>query len=300
MDPSPSNSTFNLEGTPEPANVSFRDDSIDTSRALTLEPISIEPLNSVPAMESGPSSVGDHVPSAEPVVRPNPVRAQGPVRLPARLLSPLPTQRTKVKGKGKAPMTRPTTGQLGTKSVINNRLMRGDDIKWPTLNPGETYTGTLETKSGDVSSHHYASSSGVPTPPPVPRLQVMGIRTQNGGGGKVLKIPLTAREKKAWDESTSSTPPSVGIRRHISPPPIARPAGEYEGSGETPRRAIAKLTKMVEKLSVENDKLSRRVAEAKVERDAFRRDLDTLSDGLCAKIKRAFKAAGKPHLYYCK
>ena len=117
----------------------------------------------------------------------------------------------------------------------------------------------------------------------------------------MLRIPLTARERKAWDESTSSTPSGAGIRRHISPPPITRPAGEYESGGEmSPEPTLAKLVAAVEKLRLENRSLSKRVAEAKVERDSLRRDLDTLSDGMCAKIKRAFKAAGKPHLYYSK
>ena len=68
MDPSPSNSTYNLEGVPEPANTSVGGSLVDTSHDLALGPLSIEPLNSIPAMESGPSSVGDNVASAEPVV----------------------------------------------------------------------------------------------------------------------------------------------------------------------------------------------------------------------------------------
>ena len=130
----------------------------------------------------------------------------------------------------------------------------------------------------------------------------MGVRTHNGGYGKTLKIPLTSKERRAWEESTSSSPSKTGVRRHLSPPPIKRPAEQFNSSGEkSPRQpSVAKLVSMIDDLRLENFRLSNRVSEAKVERDALRKDLDTLRDGLCAKIKRAFKTMGKPNLYYTK
>lgn len=87
------------------------------------------------------------------------------------------------------------------------------------------------------------------------------------------------------------------VKRHLTPPPIRRGGGKFEGS-DSPQPLVSKLAKKIKKLRKENEELRTRDVERRVEIADLRHEFDVLSRGLCAKVKRAFKEMGKEDKYY--
>src|SRR6185503_934456 len=70
------------------------------------------------------------------------------------------------------------------------------------------------------------------TPSPPQHFHVVGIHTPGGGYGKGLMPGLSPKDK-GEAESVASSPKGVKrVKRHIPPPPITRPEGQYEGDNE--------------------------------------------------------------------
>ena len=112
-----------------------------------------------------------------------------------------------------------------------------------------------------------------------------------------LLRPLTASEKEGAAESRS--PPPMKVKRHLTPPPIVRAAGQYqEDEVKSPEPSVYKLASQVRELRKENIELRARNAELGVELAELRNNFATLNRGLCAKIKRAFIEMGKENKYY--
>ncbi|RLM45244.1 hypothetical protein C2845_PMPSC027509 [Panicum miliaceum] len=76
-------------------------------------------------------------------------------------------------------------------------------------------------------------------------------------------MPGPSHKRKVRDESVDSSPRASKIKRHISPPPITRPGGQYE----------------------KHKKLSDQVAELTLEFKSMKDDYDTLRRGLGVKIE---------------
>ncbi|BAF16699.1 Os05g0174900, partial [Oryza sativa Japonica Group] len=120
---------------------------------------------------------------------------------------------------------------------------------------------------------------------------------RDSGYGKGLLRPLTASEKEGAAESRN--PPPMKVKRHLTPPPIVRAAGQYQDDEvKSSEPSVHKLAVQVKKLRKENIELRDRNAELGVELAKLRNNVDTLSRGLCAKIKRAFVEMGKENKYY--
>jgi predicted RNase H-like nuclease (RuvC/YqgF family) len=89
------------------------------------------------------------------------------------------------------------------------------------------------------------------------------------------------------------------VKRHLTPPPIVRAPSQFqEDEVKSPEPSVHKLAAQVKKLRKENIELRDRNAELGVELAEIRNNVDTLSSGLCAKIKRAFIEMGKENKYY--
>jgi hypothetical protein len=89
------------------------------------------------------------------------------------------------------------------------------------------------------------------------------------------------------------------VKRHLTLPPIVRAPGQFqEDEVKSPEPSIHKLAAQVKKLRKENIEFRDRNAELGVELAEIRNNFDTLSRGLCAKIKRAFIEMGKENKYY--
>ena len=79
------------------------------------------------------------------------------------------------------------------------------------------------------------------------------------------------------------------VKSHLTPPPIVRAPGQFqEDEVKSSEPSIHKLAAQVKKLRKENIELRDCNAELGVELAEIRNNFDTLSCGLCAKIKRAF------------
>ena len=97
----------------------------------------------------------------------------------------------------------------------------------------------------------------------------------------------------------SRSRPTMKVKRHWTPPPIVMSPGQYqEDEVKSSEPSIHKLAAQVKKLCKENIELRDRNAELGVELAEIRNNFDTLSRGLCAKIKRAFIEMGKENKYY--
>jgi hypothetical protein len=84
------------------------------------------------------------------------------------------------------------------------------------------------------------------------------------------------------------------VKRHLTPPPIVRAPDQFqEDEVKLLEPSIHKLAAQVKKLRKENIELRDRHAVLGVELAEIRNNFDTLSRGLFAKIKRAFKEMGK-------
>ena len=105
------------------------------------------------------------------------------------------------------------------------------------------------------------------------RFRVFGVRTPGGGYGKGLHRSLTTHEKEEVVESVDSSP--YKVRRQLSPPPIRREAGKFEGS-DSPQPSISKLVKKIKKLHKENKELRTHNAECREEIANLRHEFDVL------------------------
>ncbi len=234
-----------------------------------------------------PGSLQIWSPPASSLVRPNPPRPHSA----ARSLSPRHVIKTKIQGD--SPARRPTTGELGLLKA--RRLFQDDEKAAPP--PAERYVGTLFTKVGDEVLHKYTTPTATPSTPKEERFRIMGVRTPSGGYGKGLLRPLMVSEKEGAAESRS--PPPMKVKRHLTPPPIVRTPSQFqEDEVKSPEPSVHKLAAQVKKLRKENIELRDRNAELGVELAEIRNNVDTLSSGLCAKIKRAFIEMGKENKYY--
>ncbi|EAY96728.1 hypothetical protein OsI_18644 [Oryza sativa Indica Group] len=161
----------------------------------------------------------------------------------------------------------------------------------------ERYVGTLFTKAGDEVLHKYTTSTTTPSTPKEDRFRIQGVRTPGGGYGKGLLRPLTVSKKEGAAESR--IPPPIKVKRHLTPPPIVRAAGQYQGDEvKSPEPSVYKLASQVRELRKENIELRACNTELGVELAELRNNVDTLSRGLCAKIKHAFVEMGKENKYY--
>lgn len=87
------------------------------------------------------------------------------------------------------------------------------------------------------------------------------------------------------------------MKRQLSPPPIRRGGGKFEGS-DSPQPSVSNLDRKIKKLRKVNEELRICDAEYRVEIADLRQEFDVLSRGLCAKVKRAFNEMGKENKYY--
>ncbi|RLM68858.1 hypothetical protein C2845_PM17G10300 [Panicum miliaceum] len=78
-----------------------------------------------------------------------------------------------------------------------------------------------------------------------------------GGYGKGL-MPGPSPKRKERDESVDSSPRASKIRRHISPPPITRPGGQYESEDDKVLKGpkVLQLLCTIVKIREENKALS--------------------------------------------
>nr|AAK92610.1 Hypothetical protein [Oryza sativa Japonica Group]AAP52271.1 hypothetical protein LOC_Os10g08240 [Oryza sativa Japonica Group] len=168
----------------------------------------------------------------------------------------------------------------------------GQRVRWWTLLAGDgARDGELDRWLRGGARAHYPLVISCIIPP------VPGVRTPSGGYGKGLLRPLTALEKEGTAESHS--PPPMKVKRHLTHPPIVRAAGQFQGDEvKSPEPSVHKLASQVKKLRKENIELRDRNAELGVELFELRNNVDTLSHGFCAKIKRAFVEMGKENKYY--
>ncbi len=89
------------------------------------------------------------------------------------------------------------------------------------------------------------------------------------------------------------------VKHHLTPPPIVRAPGQFqEDEVKSPEPSVHKLAVQVKKLRKENIELRDRNTELGVELAELRNNFETLSRGLCAKIKCAFEETGKENKYY--
>ena len=101
---------------------------------------------------------------------------------------------------------------------------------------------------------------------------------------------------KGEAESVASSPKSAKhIKRHIPPPPITRPGGQYESEDEQILEGpkVAQLLRTVIKLRDGQKELSGHMAELTLELKSVKDDYDTLRHGLGIKIERLEKRVEK-------
>ncbi|EAY85657.1 hypothetical protein OsI_07027 [Oryza sativa Indica Group] len=276
---SSSNNTYNIEGEPTLANQLIR---VEEYTMEGVNAVWAQPLAAMPGSPAILEPIGELPGSAEPT-------PLGPVQPPVRQRDPSPL----------AMLRRPKFGgirlpiELG---LLKARSLFQDDEK-AAPPPAERYVGTLFTKANDEVLHKYVTPTATPSTPKEDRFHIQGVRTPGGGYGKGLLWPLTASEKEGAAESRS--PPPMKVKRHLTPPPIVRAAGQcQEDEVKSSEPSIHKLAVQVKKLRKENIELRDRNAELGVELAEIRNNFDTLSRGLCAKIKRAFIEMGKENKYY--
>ena len=85
------------------------------------------------------------------------------------------------------------------------------------------------------------------------------------------------------------------VKRHIPPPPITRPGGQYESEDEQVLKGpkVDQLLRTVIKLRDGHKELSDSVAELTLQLKSVKDDYDTLSRGLGVKIERLEKREGQ-------
>ena len=88
------------------------------------------------------------------------------------------------------------------------------------------------------------------------------------------------------------------VKRHIPPPPITRPGGQFESDDEQVLKGpkVAQLLRIVIKLRDGHKLLSDRLAELTLELKSVKDDYDTLRRGLGVKIECLEKCVEKGNL----
>jgi hypothetical protein len=133
------------------------------------------------------------------------------------------------------------------------------------LEEGQEHVYSLYTKSGNVISHNYVTTPTrtTTTPSPPQRFHVVGIRTPGGGYDKELMPGLSPKDKREAESMASSPKGAKCVKRHIPPPPITRPGGQFESDDEQVLKGptVAQHFRTVIKLCDGHKELSDRLAE---------------------------------------
>ena len=76
------------------------------------------------------------------------------------------------------------------------------------------------------------------------------------------------------------------VKRHLTPPPITRPRGQYESEDEKVLKGpkVVQLLRTIVASKKENQKQGDQLAELSLERKSVKDDLDTLRCGLSSRI----------------
>ena len=134
---------------------------------------------------------------------------------------------------------------------MSKRLF-ADPLPPMPLEEGQEHVYSLYTKSEDVVSHNYVTTPTrtTTTPSPPQHFHVVGIRTPGGGYGKGLMPGLSPKDKGEAESMASSPKGAKCVKRHILPPRITRPSGQYESEDEQVLKGpkVAQLLRTVIKL----------------------------------------------------
>ena len=219
-------STFALEGEPSPANLALATMEVDQE----AEHIAKTPLAVIPAPASKEAARGANRGLAEPLSRPNHLGGPSASRSLPHIVRKISAKRDRCPGSGGS--ARPTTGMLAPKDV--SKRLFADPLPPMPLEEGQEHVYSLYTKSGNVISHNYVTTPTctTTTPSPPQRFHVVGIRTPGGGYGKELMPGLSPKDKREAESMASSPKGAKRIKRHIPPPPITRPGGQFESDDE--------------------------------------------------------------------
>ena len=112
-------------------------------------------------------------------------------------------------------------------------------------------------------------------------------------------MPGLSPKDKGEAESVASSPKGAKrVKRHIPPPPITHPGGQYEREDEQVLKGpkVAQLLRTVIKLRNGQKELSDHVAELTLELKSIKDDYDTLRRSLGVKIERLEKRVEKGNL----
>jgi hypothetical protein len=98
---------------------------------------------------------------------------------------------------------------------------------------------------------------------------------------------LSPKDKGEAEYMASSPKGAKRVQRHIPPPPIMRPGGQFESDNEQVLKGpkVTQLLRTVIKLRDGHKELSDRVAELTLELMSVKDDFDTLRHGLGVKIE---------------
>ena len=105
-------------------------------------------------------------------------------------------------------------------------------------------------------------------------------------------MPGLSPKDKGEAESVASSPKGAKrVKRHILPPPITPPGGQYESEDEQVLKGpkVAQLLRTIIKLRDGQKELSDRMVELTLELKSIKDDYDTLRRGLGVKIERLEK-----------
>ena len=274
-------STFSLKGEPSPANLALAVMEVDQE----AEHIAKTPLAVIPAPAPKREARGADKGPAEPLVRPNHPGGPSASRSTPRTVRKISAKRGRCPGSGGS--ARPTTGMLAPKDV-SKRLFT-DPLPPMPLEEGQEHVYLLYTKSGDVVSHNYVTTPTrmTTTPSPPQCFHVVGIRTPGGGYDKGLMPRISPKDKGEAESVASSPKGAKHVKRHIPPPPITRPGGQYESGDEQVLKGpkVAQLLCTIIRLHDGQKELSDRVAELTLELKSVKDNYDMLRRGLGVKIK---------------
>ena len=230
-------STFVLEAEPSPGNLALAVMEVDQE----AKHIAKTPLAVIPAPAPKGEARGADKGPAEPLVRPNHAGGPSAARSMPRTDRKIPAKRGRCSGSGGS--ARPTMGKLAPKDV--SKHLFPDPLPPMLLEEGQEHVYSLYTKSGDVISHNYVTTpTRTTTTPSHPQhFHVVGIRTPGGGYGKGLMPGLSPKDKGEAESVASSPKGAKRVKRHIPPPPITRPGGQYESEDEQVHKGpkVAKL-----------------------------------------------------------
>ncbi|RLN12332.1 hypothetical protein C2845_PM09G12820 [Panicum miliaceum] len=217
-----STSTFVLDGEPTAANqVVVADDNEQEAEHIVTTPLAVLPASTT---KEGPG--GANRGSTDPLVRPHPEeRPLGPRSAPRSIkLS------TSKKGRGSRVNTaqRPTTGELRLKDTTKHLFT--DPLPPVPLEEGQRHVFSITSKSGNIA---YA--------------------LQSGGYRKGLMTGPSPKRKR--DEFVDSSPrASKMVKRHVPPPPITRPDGQYESDEDMSLKGpkVAQLLRTIREMRKDN------------------------------------------------